>query len=258
MEKKYFFFDIDGTLTDDATHKIVPSALQTLHKLEEAGHFVAIATGRIHYKAKSFTDSIGIYNVVCSGGGCLVINNEIVSNKPLDREKAVRFLEEADAHGIGWVMIRDDTDRVWMKDMKFLEQAGLRRELTTYTLDPELDYHQLAEIFKIYIALDRNQIKEHPWADEMGHLAMGRYHVIQYDEKKQGILEMMKALGGDVKDVVVFGDEVNDLVMFDPMWTSIAMGNGCDELKAKADYITDRNVDDGIRNACLKFGWISE
>lgn len=26
MEKKYFFFDIDGTLTDRSTGKIVPSA----------------------------------------------------------------------------------------------------------------------------------------------------------------------------------------------------------------------------------------
>ena len=40
MHKKYFFFDIDGTLTDDATHKIVPSARYTLKKLEESGHLM--------------------------------------------------------------------------------------------------------------------------------------------------------------------------------------------------------------------------
>lgn len=56
--------------------------------------------------------------------------------------------------------------------------------------------------------------------------------------------------------MVVFGDDVNDLVMFDKRWTSIAMGNAVDELKAQADYVTDRNVDDGIYNACRKFGWI--
>ena len=49
QEKKYFFFDIDGTLTDNRTHKIVPSAEKTLHALEKNGHFVAIATGRAHY-----------------------------------------------------------------------------------------------------------------------------------------------------------------------------------------------------------------
>ena len=48
MEKKYFFFDIDGTLTDRSTGKIVPSAREALDRLEANGHFVAIATGREH------------------------------------------------------------------------------------------------------------------------------------------------------------------------------------------------------------------
>lgn len=34
MEKKYFFFDIDGTLTDRSTGKIVPSAREALDRLE--------------------------------------------------------------------------------------------------------------------------------------------------------------------------------------------------------------------------------
>lgn len=55
MEKKYLFFDIDGTLTDRATGEIVPSAKEVLQRLEENGHFVAIATGREHYKAENFT-----------------------------------------------------------------------------------------------------------------------------------------------------------------------------------------------------------
>ena len=45
MKKKYFFFDIDGTLTDRATGNIVPSAILAVQKLKEAGHFVAINTG---------------------------------------------------------------------------------------------------------------------------------------------------------------------------------------------------------------------
>ncbi|MCF0109993.1 MAG: HAD hydrolase family protein, partial [Erysipelotrichaceae bacterium] len=57
-------------------------------------------------------------------------------------------------------------------------------------------------------------------------------------------------------DVVVFGDDYNDLVMFDKQWFSIAMGNACEELKQKADYVTDLNVNDGIYKACEHFGWI--
>ena len=46
---KYFFFDIDGTLTNIHTGELVQSGLETLRKLEAEGHFVAIATGRAYY-----------------------------------------------------------------------------------------------------------------------------------------------------------------------------------------------------------------
>ena len=43
--------------------------------------------------------------------------------------------------------------------------------------------------------------------------------------------------------------------MFDENFFCVAMGNACDALKERADYITDKNVDDGIYNACVKHGW---
>ena len=89
MGKKYFFFDIDGTLTDRATGLIVPSALEALEKLRAAGHFVAINTGRAHYKARKFFDQHGFDNMVCNGGMGIVINKELVENRSLDFEKAL-------------------------------------------------------------------------------------------------------------------------------------------------------------------------
>ena len=68
MDKKYFFFDIDGTLTDNATKEVVPSALEAVKKLKEAGHFVSIATGRANYKAESFRAKYHFENMVCNGG----------------------------------------------------------------------------------------------------------------------------------------------------------------------------------------------
>lgn len=257
MHKKYFFFDIDGTLTDDATHLIVPSAEKTLHELEENGHFVSIATGRAHYKAVSFTDSIGISNLVCAGGGCLVVNGKVMRNEPLPHEKAIALLEHADADHIGWILMLNDSDAVYFNSYRFLETAGLRTELTTYHYDPDLDYHNVSDIYKIYLAYTEEQEASLSWINDLGRLRMGKnYCVYQYDAKKTGILEMMKILHGPVEDVVVFGDASNDLVMFDPRWTSIAMGNGSEELKKKATYVTAANTDDGIRKACQHFHWI--
>jgi hydroxymethylpyrimidine pyrophosphatase-like HAD family hydrolase len=46
------------------------------------------------------------------------------------------------------------------------------------------------------------------------------------------------------------------MVMFHDEWTKIAMGNGWPALLEMADYVTDAAEDDGIRNACIHFGWI--
>ncbi|MBR3006637.1 MAG: HAD hydrolase family protein, partial [Erysipelotrichaceae bacterium] len=48
MNMKYFFFDIDGTLTNIHTGELVQSGLDTIRELEARGNFVAIATGRAY------------------------------------------------------------------------------------------------------------------------------------------------------------------------------------------------------------------
>ena len=63
-------------------------------------------------------------------------------------------------------------------------------------------------------------------------------------------------MGIEDQDVVVFGDNTNDIKMFRPEWTSIAMGNAVEELKKIADFVTKDADDGGIEYACRHFGWI--
>ena len=257
MDKKYFFFDIDGTLTNYDTGVVVPSALETIRELEKNGHFVAIATGRQHYKARYITDKIGVKNIVCSGGGCLVIDGTIVEDKPLPLEKSKEILEHAEKDNVGYLVMVDDSPKVLMKDIKFIQQAGRRKEVTTYDLDENFDFHDLDKIYKMYLAIKEKDLPNYPWVDILPHMQIQpNYFLYQYDSKNDGIKRMLKHVGGDIDDVVVFGDGINDVVMFDEKWFSVAMGNAPQELKEKADYITDTSVNDGIYKACKKFGWI--
>ena len=257
MEKKYLFFDIDGTLTNRATGEIVPSAKEALQRLEENGHFVAIATGRAHYKAEKFTKANGFKNMVCNGGNGLVIDEELVMNIPLEKENCIRIIEEADKLGYGWCFVMDDTKDVYMRDTLFLERVGKRKEPTRYIIDDMLDIYAVENYYKVYVAIPAEEEERLTMKSLVGHLRFEpEYLMFQPDNKRGGILNMMEYLEADKKDVVVFGDDYNDMDMFHSDWLSIAMGNGCQALKEKADYVTDTNVNDGIKKACEHFGWI--
>ncbi len=260
MNKKYFFFDIDGTLTDRSNGKIVPSAVIALDKLRKAGHFVAINTGRAHYKARKFFDENGFDNMVCNGGMAIVVNKELVENSPINYETALELYHQALDKGYGVLVADEDSQRVAARDFTFYDQAGIRKEPTTYMIDSDYRPEDKDVIYKMYISIhqttEEELIETLPAVKTLGHLWFEpEYLLVQQDCKKRGILRMLELVGGDVKDVVVFGDDTNDMDMFAPEFYKVAMGNGHPDLMAVADEVAPPNVEDGIYRVCEKNGW---
>ena len=58
----------------------------------------------------------------------------------------------------------------------------------------------------------------------------------------------MQFLEFPIEASVAFGDGLNDQEMLKIVGTGVSMENGREELKAIADYITDKPEDDGILN----------
>ncbi|CVH74742.1 Pyridoxal phosphate phosphatase YbhA [Clostridiales bacterium CHKCI006] len=255
MKPKYFFFDVDGTLTNMRTGVMVPSAIDCLHRLMAAGHFVALNTGRAHYKAEKVRQELGMQHMICNGGNDLVIHGKLVQNIPLPKAQCIQLLDQLTELKIGFLIALDDSEAVYASNDLFLQQVGKRQEPTVYHLEPSFDYHQVASFYKIYYASTTFDLRAFP--DLKGFLFQKTYTMIQPDHKKQGLMQMMNILNAPLEDVVVFGDDDNDLDVFDPaLWTCVAMGNACDALKAQSTYITDANVDDGILNFCLRMHYI--
>ena len=80
--------------------------------------------------------------------------------------------------------------------------------------------------------------------------------IIESTSKERGIEYLQQKYNASDDQIIVFGDGLNDRSMFKPEWMSIAMGNGKNELKKKAKYVTDNAENDGIYKACKHFGWI--
>ncbi len=257
MQKKYFFFDIDGTLMirklDQSS--IPESTKLALEKLKEAGHFVAIATGRGYALAKGVMEELEISNMVSDGGNGIVIENELLGIEPLDYDACLALIDECERKNYVWTISVDNSKVRLAPDNRFIERTGDHYMETR--VQQGLNPRDFDKIYKIYIACNRGEeekletLNQLPWCRFRDD-----YFFVEPGDKAVGIRKIMDHFQAPLEDVVVFGDEKNDLSMFCDEWFSIAMGNAIDELKEKADYITDDVDCDGILNACLHFGWI--
>lgn len=257
MGKKYFFFDIDGTLTEKESRKMIPSAQEAIDRLKAAGHFVAIATGRAYYKAEPFRAAHHFDHMVCNCGHGIVVDGKLVENRPLDREAALALYREAYGLGYGVLVALDDSVAVYARDFRFYRQSGIRKEPTIYHIDENFDPENERDIYKMYISIPVSEMERLSHPEPLGFLRFEKeYLTVQPEKKREGILRMLELVGGRPEDVVVFGDDTNDLGMFDPAFTSVAMGNATTpELFARATLIAPKNTDDGIFRICKEQGW---
>ena len=233
MNRKFFFFDIDGTLAVGTPGRqyIPESTKKAIRMLKEQDHFVAIATGRSYAMAVDHMRSLGFENMVSDGGNGITIDNELITIKPLDYQKCLNLIDECKEKGFIWAISPDNKTRRLAPDQRFYDFTH-DVYMDTEVVDG-LDPRNYDQIFKVYV-------------------------FVEPGDKSVGIKMMVDHFKGNYKDVVVFGDEKNDLSMFRDEWTSIAMGNAIDELKEKATYVTTPCDQDGIYNACVHFGWIQE
>lgn|SRR5690606_26285156 len=64
--------------------------------------------------------------------------------------------------------------------------------------------------------------------------------------KELGVARLLKGLGISSEEVIVFGDDHNDIGLFTTCGWSVAMGNAIKELKDIASNITESNDNDGV------------
>lgn len=251
MDKKYVFFDIDNTLAIGmpGNQYIPDSAKKALDLLRRNGHFTAIATGRAHAMADDYRKQLGFDDMVSDGGYGLTIDGKLEYLRPLDYDACLALVDECKEKNIPWAIQIDDSKTRLAPDDRFYD---FTHDIYMSTkIVPGLDPKNYDQIYKLYVA------GYYPLEDSLKTLSAlpyCRYHkeyfFVEPTDKAWGVREMVKRLGGDPSQVVVFGDGLNDLSMFTDEWTCVAMGNGVPELKAKADFITKDASDDGIYYAC--------
>ena len=253
---KYLFIDIDGTLRSKTTYQIPKSAYKTLALLKEKGYQMGIATGRGLFSARMFGEELGMDYVISDGGRCVLLNGKIIYSNYIDNNIVDRVTSFAKNNGfeIGYsnhYAIHSTSD-VFSKAFD-LDQTIL------CSIKKEVDVNKLFGLTKLYLWGDKDIYEKDPFmASIEHHWLREKLCVIEHMHKDEGIVILEKELGLNKEDMIAFGDDVNDITMFNHCAISVCMGNGNDQTKAHASYVTDHIDNDGILKACLALKLIEE
>ncbi|RID94348.1 HAD family phosphatase [Dialister pneumosintes] len=89
--RKYFFFDIDGTLTSPLDSCIPRSTVNALRELQNKEGTLVLATGRLQCDAISLAHELGIDSVISDGGNGVTIHNQIICHESLPLVSCKKF-----------------------------------------------------------------------------------------------------------------------------------------------------------------------
>lgn len=245
---KIFFFDIDGTL---AVHgKIPQSNIEALNKLKELGYPTFICTGRAGFYAKNlFKDLVSGY-IACNGR-YIIYNNEKLLGVNFDKDALKDILHRFDQIDCGCMLVSDDYSIPYhlndqeiegiIKDYGKNHVTYERFDLPVYTFD--IFYKDLVHRDKII-----EEFKDLIIFNDHGGVGNGDCSTLAWD-KGNAIAYLLEYFNISKDHAYAFGDGYNDIPMFREVNNKIAMGNGVDELKEKATFITDTIDQQGITKA---------
>lgn len=265
---KAIFFDIDGTLLS-TQQRVLPSTIEAIKHCRSNGLLIGLATGRdatscqqlitTHWHLDGLIDLI----VGTSGADLIDFNHHTHHcSYPLSGDLVEIIIDHFKDLPVNFC-IPDQGVLVGPKDDALLR--GLAKvdnvdyrvvDYSTYLAN--LKHSKLVIICK---PEDMDQIIERAktFHDDRFKSQGLKTCSILYEymdprvSKTNGIIESLSSYGLTMDDVMVFGDEDNDLDMLTHAYLGITMANGSSKAKQAADYITTSNDDDGIYNALKHF-----
>jgi len=248
--------DIDGTLVPDGSAHINPEIYGVIHQLKEKGIVFTAASGRQFNSIEHLFQPIAkeIYYIT-DGGTILRDFHTIYSVSTIDPEIARQAAKD--------IMAIPECDMV------------LCGEKASYVLDKNTEmarwltdsYHfKVEEIPSIDAPIDDTLIKLSLYHKTIAEKKAEPFFIPKYQDIYQmscaGVMwidcidkkankgaklkELQKKLGISPEETMVFGDNLNDLEMMEQAKYSVAIGNARPEVKAKASYVADTNVNDGV------------
>ncbi|MSA02015.1 Cof-type HAD-IIB family hydrolase [Lactonifactor sp. BIOML-A3] len=249
---KAVFFDLDGTLVDKKTETIPQSTQDALKMLQCNGIKVFIASGRPPIWAAYVREQFEFVfdgKVLFNGQYCVDASDVPFYRHPLTNTQCCAILDWMQDHpSISCNFMESDYvySNFSSAGNQAVEDPARCLNYDTYQISPQIGPELDEEILRRVPG-----IKSARWNDSSTDLIPGD------GGKSVGMEKMLEHFGLHRNQCMAFGDGANDIEMLQYAAIGVAMGNGTDEVKQAADYVTDPVDGDGIHNALRHFGLIS-
>ncbi len=258
-EFQMFFFDVDGTLLDNRNHRISPAVMEALTRLQKNGKKIVISSGRDVNTILMMPQLAAI-----AWDGYICRNGSVIADAQKTELFRV-FFDQATMAGLEAVSAQLRSPIQYMGHDDWLN------------CPPTPDFIAACEFFhRDPAAIDVRATRP----DDQATMALAfdaadsdyaayrtipgltvlptPFHyadlVVRGIDKRVGIARLCQHFHIDPQATMAFGDGINDLEMLQAAGVGVAMGQGREEIKAIADYVTDSVEQDGIVTALQAFG----
>jgi len=256
--------DLDDTLLrDDLT--ISERTQASLLKAQQKGVRVVLASGRPTSSMRRYAEELELSRFggfLISFNGAVITDcatGETIFQKSLSRLQMGEIHDLALAHGAGILGYHNDRIVTPKKN----PWTAVESKLTGLSVEEVADFKGLIDESSVkVIVLDEPErlaaLSETLRPQVAGHMNMSLSKPFFLEFTDQGInkreslavlcerLEILPAA------VMAVGDSYNDIGMLEFAGLAVCMGNGRDEVKAVADFVTASNLEDGVAVAVEK------
>lgn len=278
---KIIFFDIDGTLVNRHS-KALDSTRKAISLAQSQGILCGVATGRSPIHLSEQIDSLNLDVFVTYNGQLVYAQNETIYERTFSKPVLQQIVEFADM-GNRQMMFGGRTQMEGSSLMKFGQNSKARKLvrfipkwfpvaaaqnlLVKYrSAKEECRYHELDILNEeIYQCVLLSPTEEMAFlAGQLPDCSITRSNPYVVDiipkggSKLLGISKCIESFGFSLDEVMVFGDNWNDVEMLEGTGIGVAMGNAPEGVKKSADYVTGTNEDHGIYQAMVHYKIIKE
>jgi len=268
---KIIFIDVDGTLVD--YDNVLPSsAVEAIRKARANGHKVYISTGRSRAEVYQEIWDIGLDGMIGGNGSYVEDNGQVVMHQLLTAEQSHRIVDWLHERKLEFYLESNNglfaSENFETRGEPVMQEYSARKgqdnaaKMTVRQAFPEMifdgelyrdDLNKVSFILESYedfLAAKEAfpDLQAGTWGG-VGETALFGDLGVKGITKAHAIDALLQHIGGKIEDTIAFGDAKIDIPMFEYCAVGVAMGNGGEEIKAIADFVTDAVAADGLAHA---------